>query len=120
MADLYLGCDIFVQLSRREREILCVLYRLGTSTAAEIRAELRQKPTYSTVRALLSVLENKGRIRHHERDLRYVFSPVVPIEEASVIAARELVTTFFGGSVQRAIETLKTMQYSDQQAKGGN
>jgi BlaI family penicillinase repressor len=68
-------------LSRRERQVMNILYRLKTATVAEVQGEIDDRPHNSTVRALLRVLERKGHIRHYEQHLRYVYAPVVPIQE---------------------------------------
>lgn len=94
------------QLSRRERQIMDVIYRLGRATAAEIHEALPDRPSYSTVRALLRVLEAKGHLRHTEDGPRYVFSPTVPRERARESALRQLVTTFFDGSTEAAVAAL--------------
>jgi predicted transcriptional regulator len=96
-------------LSRRERQIMDVLYRLGRATAAEIHQKLPDPPGYSAVRAMLRVLEEKGHIRHEEKDLRYVFLPVITREKARRSAVRHLVDTFFDGSPQQAVATLLDM-----------
>jgi predicted transcriptional regulator len=96
-------------LSRRERQIMDVLYRLGRATAAEIHQNLPDPPGYSAVRAMLRVLEEKGHIRHEEKDLRYVFLPVVTREKARRSAVRHLVDTFFDGSPEQAVATLLDM-----------
>jgi predicted transcriptional regulator len=86
------------QLSRRERQIMDVIYKLGKATAAEIHDRLPAQPTYSTVRAKLRVLEEKGFVRHEEQGPRYVFIPTTPHDKASRSALRHLVDTFFAGS----------------------
>jgi predicted transcriptional regulator len=96
-------------LSRRERQIMDVLYRLGRATAAEIHQKLPDPPGYSAVRAMLRVLEEKGHIRHEENDVRYVFLPVITREKARRSAVRHLVDTFFDGSPQQAVATLLDM-----------
>jgi predicted transcriptional regulator len=93
-------------LSRREREMMDILYRRGQATAAEIHASLADPPSYSAVRALLRVLEEKGHIRHREKNLRYVYLPVVPREKASRSAVAHLLDTFFDGSAEQAVATL--------------
>lgn len=93
-------------LSRRERQIMDVLYRLGRATAAEILASIPDPPGYSAVRAMLRVLEEKKHIRHEEKDLRYVFMPVVPREKARRSAVRHMLETFFEGSPEQAVATL--------------
>ena len=94
------------KLSRRERQILDVLYRLGRATAAEVHQALPDRPGYSAVRAMLRVLEEKKHIRHEEKDLRYVFMPVVPREKARRSAVRHVLDTFFDGSPEQAVATL--------------
>ena len=94
------------KLSRRERQIMDVLYRRGRATAAEILQEIPDPPSYSAVRAMLRVLEEKKHIRHEEKDLRYVFLPVVPREKAGRSAVRHMLDTFFDGSPEQAVATL--------------
>jgi predicted transcriptional regulator len=94
------------QLSRRERQIMDVIYRLGRATAADVHDALPDRPSYSTVRALLRVLEGKGHLRHVEDGPRYVYSPTVPRERARESALRQVVSTFFGGSTEAAVATL--------------
>jgi predicted transcriptional regulator len=85
-------------LSRRERQIMDILYRRGRATASEVLAELPGSPTSSTVRTQLRVLEEKGHVRHVEEGLRYVYSPVVSRQAARKTALRHLLDTFFDGS----------------------
>lgn len=94
------------QLSRRERQIMDVIYRLGRATAADVHDALPDRPSYSTIRALLRVLESKGHLRHVENGPRYVYSPTVPRERARESALRQLVTTFFDGSTEAAVAAL--------------
>ena len=93
-------------LSRRERQILDILYARGRATAAEIQAALPDPPTYSAVRALLRILEDKGHVRHATDGPRYVFAPTVPRSRARKSAARHLVDTFFNGSAAEAVVAL--------------
>lgn len=94
------------QLSRRERQIMDAIYRLGRATAAEVHDALPDRPSYSTIRALLRVLETKGHLRHAEDGPRYVYSPTVPRERARESALRQVVTTFFDGSTEAAVAAL--------------
>lgn len=87
-----------ITLSRRERQILDVLYRRGRATASEIREALPDAPSYSAVRALLRILEEKKHIRHQEDGPRYVYMPMVSPQRARADAVKHLLTTFFGGS----------------------
>ena len=95
-----------LQLSRRERQILDILYQQGRATAAEVRASLPDPPGYSAVSAMLRVLEQKGHVRHQEQGLRYVFVPTVPRETARRSALRHLLDTFFHGSAEQAVAAL--------------
>jgi BlaI family transcriptional regulator, penicillinase repressor len=101
------------RLSRRERQIMDVLYRFGRATAAEVHQAIPDPPSYSAVRAMLRVLEEKKHIRHEEKDLRYVFMPVVPREKARRSAIRHLLDTFFDGSPEQAVATLLDVSASD-------
>jgi predicted transcriptional regulator len=83
-----------------------VLYRLEQGTVGEVLAELGNKQSYSTVRAQLRVLEEKGHVRHEEQGLRYLYVPVVSREIARRSALRHLVETFFDGSVEKVVSTL--------------
>jgi predicted transcriptional regulator len=93
-------------LTKRERQIMDVLYRLGRATAGEIRRELAETPSDSTVRTQLRVLEQKGHVRHEEHGLRYVYSPVVSRQAARRSALKHLVDTFFGGSPANVVTAL--------------
>ena len=94
------------QLSRRERQIMEIVYELGRATAAGVRERMPDPPSYSAVRAMLRILEDKGHIRHEQDGPRYVFLPTVPREEASETALRRLVRTFFAGSPEGAMAAL--------------
>src|SRR3954469_21890619 len=93
-------------LSRRERQIMDILYQRGRATAAEVLEALPDAPSYSAVRSLLRILEEKGHIRHEEDGLKYVFSPVVAQENAKRSALRHLIDTFFSGSPAEAAAAL--------------
>jgi len=96
----------YQQLSRRERQVMDILYREERASAARIRERMPDPPSYSAVRALLRVLEEKGVIRHEVQDMHYVYMAAVPRDEAKRSALRHLVGTFFGGSVEAAVATL--------------
>jgi predicted transcriptional regulator len=93
-------------LTKRERQIVDVLYRLGRATAAEIMAGVPGAPTYSTIRTQLRVLEAKGHVKHEEQGLRYVYMPTVPRSAARKSALKHLVETFFDGSSAKAVAAL--------------
>src|SRR6185312_3171962 len=99
-------------LSRRERQIMDILYQRGRATAGEIHEALPDPPTYSAVRAKLRVLEEKGHIGHEEEALRYVYAPVVARDSARRSALRHMVATFFGGSVQDTVAALLDLSAS--------
>lgn len=93
-------------LTRRERQIMDVLFRRGRATAAEVMADLPDQPSYSTVRTQLRVLEDKGHVRHEESGLKYVYVPIVTRQAARKSALRHLVDTFFDGSAEQAVAAL--------------
>jgi predicted transcriptional regulator len=93
-------------LTRRERQIMDILYRRGRATAGEVMEDLTGNPNYSTVRTQLRVLEEKGHVRHEEQGLRYVYEPAVPRSSARKSALRHLVETFFEGSTEGAVAAL--------------
>jgi len=93
-------------LSRRERQIIDILYRRGRATAAEVMEDLPGASTYSTVRTQLRVLEEKGHVRHEQDGPRYVYIPAVPRGTARRSALKHLVETFYEGSVEQAVAAL--------------
>ena len=93
-------------LSRRERQIMDVLHRRGRATVGEVMAELTGDPAYSTVRAQLRVLEEKGHVRHEEHQLRYVYLPTASRRTARRSALKYLLDTFFEGSPEKVVEAL--------------
>ena len=93
-------------LSRRERQIIDILYRRGRATAAEVMEDLPGDSSYSTVRTQLRVLEEKGHVRHEQDGQRYVYSPAVPRGTARRSALKHLVETFYEGSVEQAVAAL--------------
>ena len=99
-------------LSRRERQIMDVIYRKGRATAADVMEELPDPPSYSAVRALLRVLEAKGHLKHESCGPRYVFLPTIPREKARRSALKQLVQTFFDGSAEQAVVALLDLSAS--------
>lgn len=93
-------------LSRRERQIMDIVYRQGQATAAEVLEALPDPPSYSAVRAMLRILEEKGHLRHEQQGPRYVFLPTLPRDKASRSALKQLVQTFFDGSTEQAVAAL--------------
>ena len=94
------------KLSRRERQIMDVIYERGRATAAEILAALPDPPSYSAIRALIKVLEDKGHVKHQEDGPRYVFTPSVPRSKARRNAVKHLLQTFFDDSAGEAVASL--------------
>jgi BlaI family transcriptional regulator, penicillinase repressor len=97
---------VHAKLSRRERQIMDVIYRRGRATASEVLEDLPDPPSYSAVRALLRILEEKGHLDHAQDGPRYVYSPRVRPETARRSALRHLVDTFFRGSASDAVAAL--------------
>jgi predicted transcriptional regulator len=93
-------------LSRRERQIVDILYTQGRATAAEVQAALPDPPSYSAVRAMLRILEEKGHVRHEQDGPRYVYVPTVARDNAKRSALRHMLRTFFDGSAEQAISAL--------------
>ena len=93
-------------LSRRERQIMDVIYRVGQATAQDVRDQLPEPPSYSTVRALLRILEDKGHVKHRDDGTRYVYVPTVSRERARASALQQVVRTFFDGSAAAAAAAL--------------
>ena len=93
-------------LSRCERQIMDILYKLERASVGQVLSNLADKPSYSTVRAQLRVLEEKGHVRHEEHGLRYVYVPAVPRDVARRSALRHLVETFFDGSAEKVVAAL--------------
>lgn len=104
------------ELSRRERQILDILHTRGRATAAEVHAALPDAPSYSAVRALLRILEEKGHAKHRPAGLRYVYLPKASRAQASRSALRRVLATFFGGSVDQAVAAL--LEASDRRLSG--
>jgi BlaI family transcriptional regulator, penicillinase repressor len=94
------------RLSRRERQIMDVLFRRGEGTVADVMEGMPDPPSYSAVRAMLRTLEDKGHVRHHEDGPRYVYAPTVAREAARQTAVEHLVKTFFDGSTAQAVAAL--------------
>ena len=93
-------------LSRRERQVMDILYRLGSATAQEVLDELPDPPSYSAVRALLATLETKSLARHSKNSRRYVYHPAVPEKRAKRSAIKQLVSTFFEGKPENLVASL--------------
>jgi BlaI family transcriptional regulator, penicillinase repressor len=97
------------KLGGRERQIMDVVHRLGSASVADVRKGLADPPTYSTVRAMLRMLEDKGHLTHHAEGLRFVYTATMSQRTARRVALRHLVRTFFGGSASEAAASLLEM-----------
>ncbi|AHG87781.1 Penicillinase repressor [Gemmatirosa kalamazoonensis] len=97
-------------LTRRESQIMEILFRRGQATAAEVLAELPDAPSYSTARKLLEILEEKGYVQHAQEGPRYVYTPVVAADDARNSALEQMVRTFFHGSIGSAVTALLELQ----------
>ena len=102
-----------VHLTRRERQIMDIMYQRGSASAAEVQRDLPDPPSYSAVRAMLRLLEEKGHLRHRQEGPRYVYDPTVPRDRARRSATRRLLDTFFEGSTAQAVATLLDESTSD-------
>ena len=98
-----MAASLHTVLTRRERQIMDLLYRRPRATAADVMADLPGEPSYSTVRTQLRVLEDKGHVRHEEEGGRYVYAPAVPRHAARKSALKHLVETFFDGSAEQVV-----------------
>lgn len=100
-------------LSRREQQIMDILHRLGRASPAQVREGLPDPPTYTAVNTLLRILGERGHVGRVQEGQRYVYFPVQPRQNAARSAARQLVETFFGGSVERAVTTMLSEAEAD-------
>jgi predicted transcriptional regulator len=102
-----------VHLSRRERQIMDIIYQRGEASAADVMAGLPDPPSYSAVRALLRVLENKGHLKHRKNGARYVFVPRRARRHAARTALKRVLETFFEGSTEKAVAALLDVSGSE-------
>jgi predicted transcriptional regulator len=102
--------DPQVDLTRRERQIMEAIYRLGRATVAEVLAEMPDPPSYSAVRAQLRLLEEKGKLSHEEDGPRYVYVPTLTRDRARRSALRNVLRNFFGGSTEEAVAALLDLE----------
>lgn len=96
----------FPGLSRRERQIMDILYQRGKASANDVRDAMPDAPSYSAVRAMLRVLEEKGHIKHQEEGMKYVYAPVVAAGKAKRSAVKHVMDTFFQGSAEQIVAAL--------------
>lgn len=106
-----------LQLGRRERQIMDVIYRRGRASVTEVLAELTDPPSYSAVRGMLGLLEDKGYLRHEQEGLKYVYLPADDTRQVRANALKHMVKTFFGGSPEQAVAALLEMSDSTLSSK---
>jgi BlaI family transcriptional regulator, penicillinase repressor len=106
-----------LELGSRERQIMDIVYRLGEASVAEVRAELPEPPTYSAVRGMMRLLEDKGYLEHVQDGLRYVYKPTLARQQARVAALKHMVRTFFSGSTTEAVAGLLELPDADLSAQ---
>jgi predicted transcriptional regulator len=104
---------MLTDLSRRERQIMDAVYRLGRATATDVLAQIPEPPSYSAVRAMLRILEHKGHLRHVLEGKSYVYSPTLGRSRASRSALQNMLKTFFDGSTEKAVAALLDMSRTD-------
>ena len=102
----------YVNLSRRERQIMDIIYQRGQATAAEVMENLPDPPGYSAVRAMLRLLEEKGYLRHEQDGPRYVFKPTISRDKVKQSAMKQMLETFFNDSTEQAVAALLDMSRS--------
>lgn len=107
-----MGNEKHLQLGRRERQIMDVIYRRSRASVTEVLAELPDPPTYSAVRGMLRLLEEKGFVRHEQEGLKYVYVPADDTRQVRANALQHMVKTFFGGSPEQAVAALLEMSDS--------
>jgi predicted transcriptional regulator len=105
--------ELLTGLSRRERQIMDFLYQSGRASAAEVQAGMPEPPSYSAVRAMLRVLEDKGHVRHQQDGPRYVYVPCVARDKAKRSALRHVLRTFFDGSTEQVVAALLDARVGD-------
>ncbi len=98
--------EVFEEMSRRERQIMEIIYRKGSATASQVQAGLGESVNYSTVRALLRILEEKGHLQHETSGNKYIYHPIIPRQNAIKSVVRNLLDTFFDNSVEQAVAAL--------------
>ncbi len=106
-----------LQLGRRERQIMDIVYRRGRASVAEVRQDLLDPPTYSAVRGMLGLLEDKGYLRHEQQGLKYVYLPSQDPRQVRTSALKHMVKTFFGGSPEQAVAALLELSDTKLSAK---
>lgn len=109
--------DLYDKLSKRERQIMEIILRKGEASAADVLDELNEPPSYSSVRALLSIMENKGYIEHFREGKRYIYKARVVKDKMKRSMLKNVISTFFEGSAPKAISTILSLSSSDMSEK---
>ena len=123
--------DLHSQLSRRERQIMDIVYAHGEASISDVLAEIPDPPARGALGRLVAILENKGHLKHYKKGREHIYQPTVPAQKAGPSAMRRVVDTFFGGSLRQAVaahlaqkdtdipdEELKRLARSIRQARG--
>ena len=105
--------EMHIHLSRRERQIIDIIYQRGRASALDVMKDLPDPPTYSAVRAAISLLEKKGYITHRQKGHRYIYSPTKPHREVRESALNRVMETFCDGSIEKAVAALLKLSNSD-------
>ncbi|MCG8604110.1 BlaI/MecI/CopY family transcriptional regulator [bacterium] len=100
---------LYIFLSRRESQILDIIYRLGEGSVSDVLKQIPDPPAYNSVRVILTILENKGYLSHRQEGQKYIYSPTELLDNAKKSALKHLVSTFFEGSAPKAVSTLLDM-----------
>ena len=98
-------------LSKRERQIMEVIYRRKSASVKEVLGEIPKPPTYSAVRSILNILEEKGFLKHKKEGKKYVYSPTIPTGKATKSAVKQLLSIYFENSLEKAVTTMLEMHY---------
>ena len=101
------------ELSARERQIMEVIYRKKSASVKEVLAEIPNPPSYSAVRAMLNILENKGFLKHEQEGLKYIYAPTIPHKKAMRSAVQSLLKTYFNDSVEDAVAAIVNIHNKD-------
>ena len=103
----------YLNLSRRESQIMDIIYRLGKASVADVLNEIPDPPGYNSIRVLLTILEKKGHLKHHKEGQKYIYSPVMVPDKAKESVMKHMLNTFFDGSPSKVMSTLLDMSASE-------
>ena len=101
------------ELSRRERQVMAIIYKRKNASVREVLKDIPKPPSYSAVRSIVNILEDKGFIKHKKHGKKYIYSPTISLNKATTSAVRQLLTTYFDGSLEKAVTTMLEMHNDD-------